>query len=393
MTEISKSLYYIGTDDPGLDLFENQYPLPHGMSYNSYLLRDERTAIFDTSDHRTAEQWEANLDEALQGTVPDYLIVHHMEPDHSSMIAAMLSRFPSLKVVATQIALKMLPQFFDGIDLEGRTIAVGEGDVLDLGTHKLHFVMAPMVHWPEVMMTYESTERLLFSADGFGTFGTVEHCGGLFCKDIEPWKDEAARYYFNICGKYGAQVRKALDKAAAYDISAICPLHGPVIEDVAGAVASYRLWSSYEPESDGVLVAFASIHGGTEEAARTFARMLGERGAQEVRLVDLCRCDLSAAVANAFRLGRLAVAASSYDAGVFPPMHDFLWHLQIKGWQKRRVAVIENGSWSPTAGRVMSAMLAECKDVEMAGEKFTIRSRMHKEDIPGLEALADALLA
>lgn len=387
--EISDSVRYIGTDDRNLDLFESQYPVPEGMSYNSYLIIDDKVAVLDTADAREGERWMSNLEEALEGRIPDYLVVHHMEPDHSAMIAAAAEKYPSMQIVCSQIAARMLPQFFEDNVFGGRCLVVGEGDSIDLGRHSLKFFMAPMVHWPEVMVSWLSVENLLFSADAFGTFGTVEHSGGLFCRDLGPWKDEAARYYFNICGKYGAQVGKLLGKLANLDVSAICPLHGPVLRDVPGAVSMYRLWSSYAPETDAVLVAFASIHGGTAAVAAKIAEMLEQRG-KKVILRDLSRCDVSYAVSDAFRCSGVVLAASSYDAGVFPPMHDFLWHLQIKGWQSRKAAVVQNGSWSPTAGRVICDMLSSMKDIRIASDTVTIRSRMHSCDIPALESLADA---
>lgn len=391
-TKISDSVCSIGTDDLALDLFESQYPVPSGMSYNSYLIVDEKVAVLDTSDAREGAQWLANLEEALCGRVPDYLVVHHLEPDHSAMIAAAMDRYPSLTVVCTQIAARMLPQFFEDENFEGRCMVVGEGDSLELGSHSLRFFMAPMVHWPEVMVSWMPEERLLFSADAFGTFGAVQTSGSPFCRDLGPWKDEAARYYFNICGKYGAQVGKLLDKLGSLEVELICPLHGPMLTDVAQAVRLYRLWSSYEPENDSVLVAYASIHGGTARLALRLAEMLEKRGVSVV-LRDLSRCDVSYAVSDAFRCRRTVLAASSYDAGVFPPMHDFLWHLQIKSWQNRQVAVVQNGSWSPTAGRAICDMLAAMKNVEQKGETLTIRSRMHAADLPALEALADAVLS
>lgn len=390
-TKINESVRYIGTDDITLDLFESQYPVPSGMSYNSYLVIDDKVAVLDTADARKGGAWLANLEEALEGRTPDYLVVHHLEPDHSSMIASVMDKYPSMTVVCTQVAAKMLPQFFGDMDFEGRCVTVGEGDVLELGAHRLQFFMAPMVHWPEVMVSYESSEKLLFSADAFGTFGSVGSFGGLFCGDLSPWTDEARRYYFNICGKYGMQVGRLLDKLTSLEVSAVCPLHGPVLSDVEGAVAKYRLWSSYAPETEGVLVAHASIHGGTAALAQRLAEILRDRGVQ-VKLLDLCRCDMSQAVSDAFRYSRIALAASSYDAGLFPPMHDFLWHLQIKSWQGRKAAVIQNGSWGPTAGRVMTEMLAAMKNIELVAEVMTVRSRMHDCDLPALESLADSLM-
>jgi flavorubredoxin len=390
---ISPAVRYIGVDDKNLDLFESQYLVPEGMSYNSYVILDDKIAVLDTSDARTAKVWMRNLEEALDGRRPDYLIVHHMEPDHSACAAALLEKYPSLTLVATAAAIKMLPQFFPGAALEGRTRAVAEGDTLELGAHTLRFIAAPMVHWPEVMMSLEESEKILFSADAFGKFGALELTGGLWCTPDTDWACEARRYYFNICGKYGPQVQRVLDKMAPLGVQTVCPLHGPLLRDtLAEALDLYTTWSSYGVETPGVFVAYASIHGGTAEAAERFAQMLRDKGCPKVATTDLTRDDLAEAIEDAFRYKTLVVAAASYDAGLFPPMHDFLWHLQIKGWQHRRAAVIENGSWAPTAGRVMTEMLSAMKDVEIVGQKVTIRSRLQDADIPALEALADAVL-
>ena len=391
---ISPAIRYIGVDDNDLDLFESQYLVPEGMSYNSYVILDDRIAVLDTSDARTADAWMQNLEEALQGREPDYLVVHHMEPDHSACAAALLEKYPKLTLVASAIALKMLPQFFPGVQLEGRTRTVNEGDTLPLGAHTLRFFAAAMVHWPEVMMSFEETEKVLFSADAFGKFGALEQTGGFWCTPDYDWACEARRYYFNIVGKYGAQVQRVLAKLAPLGVQTICPLHGPMLRDtLAEVLRLYQTWSSYGVETPGVFVAYASIHGGTAEAAEKFAEMLRAKGCPKVATSDLTRDDPAEAIEDAFRYGTLVVAASSYDAGLFPPMYDFLWHLQIKGWQKRRAAVIENGSWAPTAGRVMTEMLSAMKDVQIVGEKVTIRSRMQPSDLPALEALADAVLA
>ena len=391
---ISDTIRYIGVDDNTLDLFESQYEVPEGMSYNSYLILDEKIAVLDTSDGRTADAWMNKLEEALAGRTPDYLIVHHMEPDHSACAAALMAKYPSLTLVATAAALKMLPQFFPGADLTGRTRAVTEGDTLPLGAHTLRFLLAPMVHWPEVMVSFDEAEKVLFSADAFGKFGALEQTGGLWCTPETDWACEARRYYFNICGKYGPQVQRLLAKVAPLGVQTVCPLHGPMLRDtLAEALRLYGIWSSYGVETPGVFVAYASIHGGTAAAAERFVEILREKGCPKVATTDLTRDDLAEAIEDAFRYGTLVVAAPSYDAGLFPPMHDFLWHLQIKGWQKRRAAVIENGSWAPSAGRVMSEMLTAMKDVQLVGERVTIRSRLHEADIPALEALADAVLA
>ena len=392
LKDISASVKFIGVDDLDLDLFESQYEVPDGMSYNSYVILDEKVAVLDTADGRKGEAWKANLAEALGSRKPDYLVVHHMEPDHSALIAWMLAEYPSVKLVATAAALKMLPQFFEGIALEGRTLAVKEGDVLDLGSHSLRFSMAPMVHWPEVMVSYEATEKLLFSADAFGRFGAMEKVA-FWGSDDDDWACEARRYYFNICGKYGVQVQNLLKKLAGVEIAMICPLHGPILnENLDYYLGLYQTWSSYGVETEGVFVAYASIHGGTAAAAERLADMLREKGCPKVSVADICRSDIAECVEDAFRYGKMVLAASSYDAGVFTPMHDFLYRLQTKGYQRRTVGLVENGSWAPSAGRVMKEMLGAMKEITLVEPMVTIRSRMHAEDLPKLEALADAML-
>ena len=383
---ITASVKYIGADDLDIDLFESQYVVPEGISYNSYIIMDEKIAVMDTIDMRKAEEWKNNLRKALDGKKPDYLVVQHMEPDHAANIGWFAQEYPEATIVASTKAIQMLPQFFENVDFGGRTQAVKEGDTLNLGRHILKFVMTPMVHWPEVMMTYEESEKILFSADAFGKFGAL-------CREGE-WLDEARRYYLNIVGKYGTQVQNVLKKAATLDIAIICPLHGPVLKDNLGYyVGYYDKWSKYEAEEDGVLVAYASIHGNTAKAARKMADILREKGAKQVAVMDLSRDDMAEAVANAFRYDKLVLAASSYDAGVFPPMHDFLYHLQIKNFQNRKVAIIENGSWAPTAGRTMSCMLSDMKHVNVMEQTVTIKSSMKAADIPQLESLAEALLS
>ena len=390
---ITPSVQFIGTDDLDLDLFEGQYIVPEGMSYNSYVILDEKVAVLDTVDGRKGEAWKANLAEALGSRTPDYLIVHHMEPDHSALIAWMLEQYPSLKLVATAAALKMLPQFFEGIALEGRTQVVKEGDTLCLGSHTLKFFMAPMVHWPEVMVSYDSADKLLFSADAFGRFGAMSKIA-FWGSDDDDWACEARRYYFNICGKYGVQVQNLLKKIAGCDITMICPLHGPILNENLGYhLGLYQTWSSYGVETEGIFVAYASIHGGTAAAAERFADMLREKGCPKVAIADICRDDLAECVEDAFRYGKMVLAASSYDAGLYTPMHDFLYRLQAKGYQKRTVGLIENGSWAPSAGRVMKEMLGAMKEITLVEPLVTIRSRMHASDLPKLEALADAMLA
>ncbi len=378
---------YIGVDDLDIDLFESQYIVPEGMSYNSYLIEDEKIAIMDTADRRKGDEWKANLTAALAGRTPDYLVAHHMEPDHASLIAEVLEAYPELQLVCSAQALKMLPNFFDGFPFEGRVITVKEGDTLSLGSHTLHFIAAPMVHWPEVIMSYEDKEKVLFAADGFGKFGALVN-------ETDDWACEARRYYFNICGKYGVQVQNVLKKAANLDIQAICPLHGPVLEGEAmkEAIRLYDIWGRYEPESEGVLVAYASIHGGTAKAAERLGELLKEKGAKKVVVSDLSRDDMAEVIEDAFRYPKIVVAAASYDGGVFPVMHDFLYHLQIKNYQKRRFGIVENGSWAPSAGRVMKEMIEAMKDCEIVEPMVTIRSRMKPADEAQLALLADSIL-
>lgn len=385
---ISQDMRYTGVDDLDIDLFESQYIVPDGMSYNSWAIIDNKVAVMDTTDVRKAGEWKRNLTEVLQGREPDYLVVHHMEPDHAAMVADMLEEYPAMQVVCSMQAAKMLPQFFEGICTEGRVKTVKEGDTLPLGEHTLRFICAPMVHWPEVLMSYEEKTHTLFSADGFGKFGALVN-------ETDDWACEARRYYFNICGKYGMQVQSVLKKAVTLDIQAICPLHGPVLRGQAlqDAVRLYDIWSRYEPESEGVMIAYASIHGGTKEAAGRLAEILKEKGAAKVVLTDLTRSDLAEAIEDAFRYPAVVVAASSYDAGVFPVMHDFLYHLQIKNYQKRRFGIVENGSWAPSAGKVMKQMIEQMKDCRIVDPMVTIRSRMKQADVPQLELLAQAMLA
>ena len=377
---------YIGVDDLDIDLFESQYIVPEGMSYNSYLIEDEKIAIMDTADRRKGDEWKANLTAALAGRKPAYLVAHHMEPDHASLIAEVLEAYPELQLVCSAQALKMLPNFWHGFPFDGRVITVKEGDTLSLGNHTLHFIAAPMVHWPEVIMSYEDKEKVLFAADGFGKFGALVN-------ETDDWACEARRYYFNICGKYGMQVQNVLKKAAAFDIQAICPLHGPVLEGEAmkEAIRLYDIWSRYEPESEGVLVAYASIHGGTAKAAERLGELLREKGAKKVVVSDLSRDDMAEVIEDAFRYPNIVVAAASYDGGVFPVMHDFLYHLQIKNYQKRRFGIVENGSWAPSAGRVMKEMIEAMKDCEIVEPMVTIRSRMKPADEVQLALLAEAM--
>ena len=384
---ISDTIKYIGVDDLDIDLFESQYVVPEGMSYNSYLIDDEKIAVLDTADARKGEEWKVNLKAALGNRQPDYLVAHHMEPDHSALIAWMLETYPQVQLVCSAQAVKMLANFFDGVDFTGRVMTVKEGDTLALGKHTLQFIGAAMIHWPEVIMSYDTTDKVLFSADGFGKFGALVN-------ETDDWACEARRYYFNICGKYGAQVQTLLKKAAALDIQTICPLHGPVLkgEALAEAVRLYDIWSKYEPESEGILIAYASIHGGTAKAAERLGEILREKGAKKVVVSDLSREDMAEVIEDAFRYPTVVVAASSYDAGVFPVMHDFLYHLQIKNYQKRKFGIIENGSWAPSAGKVMRGMIEALKDCEIVEPMVTIRSRMKAGDEALLEQLADALI-
>ena len=347
---------------------------------------DEQIAVFDTVDIGFTDEWLENLERELNGRLPDYLIIQHMEPDHSGSIDAFMRRYESCAIVSSAKAFAMMHGFF-GTDYKDRQVVVGEGSELSLGAHTLAFVTAPMVHWPEVIMSYEQTEKVLFAADGFGKFGAL-------CNETDDWACEARRYYFNICGKYGTQVQAVLQKAATLDIRTICPLHGPVLSgDLTPYLSLYDIWSRYQPESEGVLVAYASIHGGTAAAAREFAEMLRARGAEKVVLSDLSRSDMAEVIEDAFRYPRLVLAASSYDAGVFPVVHDFLHHLQIKNYQKRRIGLIENGSWAPCAAKAMRTLIEPMKEITLVEPTVTIRSRMKQTDIPAMEALADAILA
>lgn len=386
--DITKDILYIGVDDPEQHLFESQYHTPQGMCYNSYVILDEKIAVLDTSDSRTMGTWKTNLTEALDGRQPDYLIVHHLEPDHASGIAEVCALYPGMQVVCSAKAQQMMPQYFEDSSLAARIQSVKEGDTLCLGRHTLRFIMAPMVHWPEVMTSYDETDRVLFSADGFGKFGVYD-------ADADDWAHEARRYYFNICGKYGTPVSTLLKKASALDIQQILPLHGPVLagEKLAEALRLYTMWSAYEAESNGVCIAHASIHGNTAAAALRLAELLRQKGCQQVVVCDLCRDDLAEAISSAFRFGKLVCMASSYDASVFPPMYDFLHHLELKAYQRRRVGLVENGSWAPSAAKTMRPILEGMKQVEILEPVVTLRGRMKEADQEQLSALADALLA
>ncbi|MBQ8625828.1 MAG: FprA family A-type flavoprotein [Agathobacter sp.] len=383
---ITDSVKYIGVDDTTLDLFESQYVIPEGVSYNSYVIIDEKIAVMDTVDKRGIEEWEENLLAALEGRKADYLVLHHLEPDHTGSIARFVELFPEAILVGNVKTFQMLPQFFE-FDITDRTMVVKEGDTLSLGNHTLSFMMAPMVHWPEVMVSYDSKDRILFSADGFGKFGALE-----LTKD-EDWACEARRYYFNIVGKYGGPVQALLKKTAELDIQYICPLHGPVLsENLDYYIGLYDTWSSYKPESEGVLIAYASIHGSTAKVAEQLGELLREKGVSKVVVSDLAREDMAEVIEDAFRYDRIIVAAASYDGGVFPCMQDFLHHLQSKAYQKRKVGIVENGSWAPSAGRAMRAILDTMKELEIVEPMVTIRSTMKEQDMKQLHQLADAML-
>lgn len=381
---ISDAIKYIGVDDKDIDLFESQYIVPNGISYNSYVILDEKICVLDTVDKRKTDEWFANLENVLDGKAPDYLVINHLEPDHASNIKALADKYPDMKLVGNAKTFNMLPQFFD-IDLTDRTVTVKEGDTLSLGKHTISFYMAPMVHWPEVMVTYESKEKVLFSADGFGKFGALD--------TDEDWACEARRYYFNICGKYGVQVQALLKKAAKLDIEKICPLHGPVLtENLGYYINLYDIWSKYEPEVDGIFIAYCSIHGNTEKAALKLYDILKEKTNKKIAISDLSRSDMAENIEDAFKYSTLVVAAPSYDGGVFPIMNDFLHHLKIKGYKNRKVAMIENGSWAPCAIKSIQPYFDEMKGIEVSDAKVTIRSTMTAENEAQLAALAESVI-
>lgn len=382
--KISDSVVYIGVNDKTIDLFESQYKVPNGVSYNSYVILDEKVAVMDTVDKRATEQWMENLYQALNGRSVDYLVVSHLEPDHASNVQKLAELYPDMKIVGNAKIFSMLPQFFT-MDLSDRSVVVKEGDTLSLGSHTLQFFMAPMVHWPEVMVEYEQSEKILFSADGFGKFGAL---------DVEEdWTDEARRYFINIVGKYGTQVQNLLKKAGTLDIQTICPLHGPVLKENLGYyIDKYLTWSSYEPEEEGVVIAYASIHGNTAKAAEKMVEILKEKGAKAVCSFDLARDDMAEAVAEAFRYDKLVLMSPTYDGALFPCMEDFLYHLKVKTYKKRTVGIVENGSWAPMAGKLMKAYLEAMKDVQICEPVVSIKSVMKEADEKNLEALAEALL-
>lgn len=384
MVTVTEDIRYIGVNDRDLDLFEGQYIIPNGIAYNSYVIMDEKIAVMDTVDKRKTAEFLENLERELGDRTPDYLVVSHVEPDHASSVKALTERYPEMKLVGNAKTFQMLSLYFD-LDLSG-AVTVKDGDTLKLGRHELTFVTAPMVHWPEVMVSYDSCDKVLFSADGFGKFGALDA--------DEDWDCEARRYYFNIVGKYGPQVQALMKKAAGLDIQVICPLHGPILkESIAHVVEKYQIWSSYGVESEGVFIAYASFHGNTEDAAKKMAEILEKKGCPKVAISDLAREDMAEALEDAFRYGKIVLAAPSYNASVMPFMEDFLHHLQGKNYQKRTVALVENGSWAPSAAKSMRAILDQMKEITVIEPVVTIRGAFKESDIAALEAAADALLA
>ena len=384
-TFISNDIIYIGADDKDIDLFENQYKVPNGISYNSYIIKDEKIAIMDTIDKRKTKEWIDNLEKALNGKNPDYLVISHLEPDHAYNIEYLSKKYPEMKLVGNDKTFAFIPQFFNIPNLEERKVLVKEGDTLSLGKHTLKFFMAPMVHWPEVMVEYEEYEKILFTADGFGKFGSLD--------TDEPWDDEARRYYINIVGKYGLQVQNLLKKASTLDIKMICPLHGPILKDnLEHYINKYNIWSSYTPEEDGIFIACSSIHGNTFEACKVLKKILEKNGAKKVILSDLSRADMAESVANAFRYSKIIFAASSYNFGVVTPMKQLLMHLQERNLQNRTVGIIENGTWAPTAGKCMQDILVAMKNINIIDPLVTIRSRLNEESKLKLEELSKNIL-
>ncbi len=384
-TKITENIKYIGADDKDIRLFEAQYEVPNGMAYNSYLIKDEKNVVFDTVDRKVTDIWLENLEKELNGRKLDYLIVSHLEPDHAYNIGLLAKKYPEMKIVGNTMTFNILPNFFQIDDLTNRKIVVKEGDTLKLGEHTLQFFMAPMVHWPEVMVTYEQSQKILFTADGFGKFGTLD--------TEEDWDCEARRYYFGIVGKYGEQVQALLKKAETLDIQMICPLHGPILKENLGHyLEKYHIWSSYQPENEGILIACASIYGNTLEVAKKLKEILEQKGAKKVVLTDLVTEDMAEAVEDAFRYDKMILAASSYNAGVFVPMEQFLHKLEARNYQNRKIGIIENGSWAPSAGKTIKNMLQEMKDITIVEPSITIKSTMKKENIEQLENLADSMI-
>lgn len=385
MQFISDSVKYIGTDDKDLDLFEGQYIIPNGISYNSYLIIDEKIAVMDTVDSRKTKEWLENLENALEGRTPDYLVISHLEPDHAGSIKLLAEKYPQITLIGNAKTFAMLPQFFD-LDEGVQRLTVKEGDTVSLGSHELTFVMAPMVHWPEVMVCYEASEKILFAADAFGKFGALD--------TDEDWACEARRYYFNIVGKYGGPVQTLLKKASALDIKTICPLHGPILkENLDYYLNLYNIWSSYGVEAEGVFIAYASMHGNTRDAAFKMKEILEAKGCKKVAISDLSREDMAEAIEDAFKYGKVIFAAPSYDGGVFPPMEELLHHLKSKAWQNRTAGIIENGSWAPCAARAIVGALEGMKNITICDARVSIKSVMKDSDISAMEALADEILA
>ena len=382
--EISNDIKYIGVDDKTLDLFESQYILPNGVSYNSYLIKDEKNVVMDTVDKRASEEWLENLEKNLNGGKVDYLVISHLEPDHAGNIGYLAKKYPEMKLIGNAKTFQMLVQFFSIENLEERKVVVKEGDEINLGKHTLQFFMAPMVHWPEVMVTYEKTEKILFTADGFGKFGALD--------TEEEWACEARRYYFNIVGKYGMQVQALLKKAATLDIKMICPLHGPILkENLEYYINKYDIWSSYKPETEGIFIAYASIYGYTKQAVEKLVEILKEKGIEKISTTDLSRDDMAEAVEDAFKYDKMILAAPSYNAGVFPPMQEFLYHLQSKNYQNRKIGIIENGSWAPSAAKTMKEIISKMKNIEICEPTITIISKMKESNIDELKKLADSI--
>ena len=379
MEKVTERVHYVGVDDKTLDLFESQYVLPNGISYNSYIIHDEKTVIMDAVDKRMVKEWLENVKKDLEKKEPDYLVVSHLEPDHSGGIEALIDMYPNMKIIVSQVAGNMIPQFIHR-DLKDKLVIVKEGEVIDLGDHKLQFFMAPMVHWPEVMVTYEQTEKILFSADGFGKFGTLD------VKD--DWDCEARRYYFNIVGRFGAQVQALLKKASNLDIKMICSLHGPILkENLEYYINKYDIWSSYKPEDSGILIAYNSIHGNTEEAVLKLAQMLKENGEEKVVVSNLAREDMAEVLEDAFRYDRMIMASPTYDMSLFPDTEKFLRRLKHKNYQNRKVAIIQNGSWAPASGKLMKDLFSEMKNIEIVEPMVTIKTRMTEETEKQMEEL------
>ena len=382
---ISENIKYIGVDDHDIDLFEGQYVVPNGISYNSYIIKDEKIAVMDTVDRRKSKEWLDNLEKELAGKEPDYLVVSHMEPDHSYNIGILAEKYPNMKIIGNDKIFEFMKQFFEISNLDERKIVVKEAEEISLGKHTLQFFMAPMVHWPEVMVSYEKTEKIVFAADGFGKFGTLD--------TDEEWDCEARRYYFNIVGKYGVQVQMLLKKLATLDVKMICPLHGPILKENLGHyIGKYNTWSKYEAEDDGVFVAYASIHGNTKDAVLELVKMLEEKGAKKVAVADLTRDDMAEAIEDAFRYDKVIFAASSYDASVFPAMETFLRKLLNKNYQNKKVGIIENGTWAPTAGKVMKDIISGMKNITLCENQVTIKSRLNDVSRQQMEKLATEIL-